>query len=260
MKAAPTTCDAKRPRGGSGAMFDTIARRYDLLNRLTSLGLDRRWRRRLVASLTLGPGAEVLDLATGTADVALAIVARHPDARVVGVDPSPGMLEVGRRKARAAGAEAAIHLEVGDACRLPFADHRFDAAAIAFGIRNVADRPAALAEMARLVRPGGRVAVLELTEPRRGLLARLARLHIHRVVPAVGALVAGGGEAGEAYRYLERSIAAFPPPADFAELMRHSGLANLEVTPLGFGAVHLFVAQPAPAVSACRSAALEVTA
>lgn len=249
MSRARTTTGQGLPRGGSGAMFDTIARRYDLLNRMTSFGLDRRWRERMVESLALPANAEVLDLATGTADVALAICDRHPDAQVVGVDPSPGMLDVGREKVAAAGYAAAIRLEVGDACDLASADHRFDAATIAFGIRNVPDRPAALREMARVVKPGGRVAILELTEPRRGILARLARIHIHRIVPALGTLVAGNRQGQVAYRYLESSIAAFPAPGEFAEMMNACGLEVEEVRPLSLGAVHLFVARvPHPEV------------
>lgn len=228
-------------------MFDTIAARYDLLNRMTSLGLDRRWRKRLVASLELEPGARVLDLATGTADVALAILAGEPAGQVVGVDPSAQMLAVGREKVRAANLTRAIDLREGDACALPFEADSFDAVTIAFGIRNVSDRPRALAEMARVVRPRGRVAVLELTEPEGGLIGRAARLHVHRIVPALGAWLSRGRGGGEAYRYLERSIAAFPPPADFAAMMAENGLEVLRVRPLSFGTVHLFVAQPDPA-------------
>ena len=233
------------PRGGSGAMFDTIAARYDLLNRMTSFGLDRRWRKRMVASLGLVPGSRVLDLATGTADVALAILADEPAGHVVGVDPSTHMLAVGRDKVRAARLAHAIDLREGDACALPFERDSFDAVTIAFGIRNVPDRPRALAEMARVVRPGGRIAVLELTEPRGGLIGRAARLHVHRIVPALGSWLSRG--RGDAYRYLEKSIAAFPPPEDFAAMMTASGLEVLQVCPLSFGAVHLFVAQPDPA-------------
>jgi len=228
-------------------MFDTIAARYDLLNRMTSFGLDRRWRKRLVSSLALASGARVLDLATGTADVALAVLAHEPRGRVVGIDPSPRMLAVGRAKVRAAGLENMIDLQQGDACSLPFDDDSFDAVTIAFGIRNVPDRPRALAEMARVVRPEGRVAVLELSEPRNGLLGRVARWHIHCVVPALGAWLSRGRGGGEAYRYLERSIAAFPLPTAFASLMTTSGLEVLAVQPLSFGAVHLFVGRPSRA-------------
>lgn len=229
------------PADGSGAMFDAIAERYDRLNRILSLGVDRRWRRRTVHALELPPGAEVLDLATGTGDLALAIAEGCPDVRVVGSDPSPRMLEIGERKIGERGLGERVRLELGDAQRLPFADDRFDGVSIAFGIRNVPDRRAALAEMARVVKPGGRVAILELSEPRKGLLAPLARFHIQTVVPRLGALLSGARE----YRYLERSIAAFPPPDEFAEMMRRAGLEVLAVEPLTFGVCHLFVGRPA---------------
>ncbi len=218
-------------------MFDGIAPRYDLLNRLSSLGLDRGWRRKLVDSLAVdGPG-RVLDLATGTADVALAIARRHPQVSVVGADPSAGMLAVGREKVATAGLGDRIELVEADALALPFADDHFDAACIAFGIRNVPDRPAGLAEMGRVVRPGGVVSVLELTEPRGTPLAPLARLHVHAVVPALGALLSGA----DAYRYLRRSIAAFPPPPEFARIMEDSGLRDVRFDRLGPGAAALWV-------------------
>lgn len=225
------------PRGGSGAMFDRIAARYDLLNRVMSLGLDRRWRTRLVRALDLPPDARVLDVASGTADVALRIIALHASARVTGLDPSAAMLAVGADKVRRAGREDAITLVVGDAQALPFADSTFDAACIAFGIRNVPDRLAALREMARVTRPGGRVAVLELGEPGGGALSSLARLHVRHVVPRLGALLSGSRE----YRYLQESIAAFPPPDAFMQLMRDASLADVRAERLSFGAVHLYV-------------------
>lgn len=221
-------------------MFDAIAHRYDLLNRVMSLGIDQRWRLRTVRALELKPGARVLDLATGTADVALAIARRHPDAHIVGVDPSERMLEVGRRKVTERGQDPRIELHVGDAQSLPFADGSFDAVCIAFGIRNVPDRGRALREMARVTRAGGRVAVLELSEPGGGPLAALARFHIHTVVPRLGAILSGARE----YRYLQQSIAAFPPAREFAALMDESGLEVLRVEPLTFGVCHLFVGTP----------------
>jgi demethylmenaquinone methyltransferase / 2-methoxy-6-polyprenyl-1,4-benzoquinol methylase len=227
---------------GSGAMFDGIARRYDLLNRVMSMGLDRLWRRRTVKALRLDPDSRALDLATGTADLAVAIARRHPRSRVVGLDPSLGMLAVGREKIARAGLDERVTLQLGDARALPYPDDSFDGVCIAFGIRNVPDRAAALAEMARVTRPGGRVAVLELSEPRRGLLAPLARLHIRTLVPRIGALLSGSRE----YRYLQRSIAAFPPADEFAEMMRAAGLDVLEVAPQTFGVCHLYVGTPAP--------------
>lgn len=222
---------------GSGAMFDAIAARYDMLNRVLSLGLDRGWRRALVEAMALDADDEVLDLATGTGDVALDIVRAHPDAQVVGVDPSAGMLTVGRSKVTRAGLDGRITLLEGDAQAMPFADDRFAAACIAFGIRNVPDRALGLAELARVTRPGGRVVVLELGEPRSGLLARGVRFHIRQVVPRVGALLSGASE----YRYLQRSVADFPAPEAFAAMMAEAGLAVEPPRALGFGAAWLYV-------------------
>jgi demethylmenaquinone methyltransferase / 2-methoxy-6-polyprenyl-1,4-benzoquinol methylase len=227
------------PRPGSGAMFDGIAARYDLLNRLASFGLDRSWRRRAVRALALRPGARVIDVATGTADVAIAITRAQPDLQVIGVDPSPGMLAVGREKIEALGLGSQIELRQGDAEALPCPDHACDAAVIAFGIRNVVDRPTALAEMARVTRPGGRVVVLELSEPEHGALSAVARLHVRAIVPRLGAWLSGAPE----YRYLARSIAAFPPPAEFAKLLASTGLVPIAIERLGFGACHLFVCE-----------------
>ena len=226
--------------GGSGAMFDRIAHRYDLLNRVLSMGIDRRWRKRTVEALALQPGYHVLDLATGTADLALAIARRHFDGRVIGVDPSENMLAVGARKVAAAGLSERVALEQGDAQQLPFDDATFDGVSMAFGIRNVPDRAKALREMARVTRPGGRVAILELGEPRAGVIAPLARFHIRQLVPRVGALLSGAGP----YRYLQESIAAFPSPGVFAELMERCGLRVLQVDHLTFGVCVLYVAEP----------------
>ncbi len=222
---------------GSGAMFDAIAARYDLLNRVLSLGLDRGWRRALVRAMAIDPGDTVLDLATGTGDVALDIARAHGDASIVGVDPSAGMLAVGRDKVAEAGLAHRIELREGDAQALPFDDDHVAASCIAFGIRNVPDRALGLAEMARVTRPGGRVVVLELGEPRSGLLARGVRFHIRQVVPRVGALLSGAQE----YRYLQRSVAAFPAPDVFAAMMREAGMRVDDPQPMGFGAAWLYV-------------------
>ena len=232
-----TSTDAKL---GSGQMFDAIAARYDLLNRVISLGVDQRWRRRMVEAIEAQAGHRVLDLATGTADVAIQVARKHPDATVVGLDPSANMLAVGRDKIAAGLLTSRVTLELGDAQALPFADASFDASVMAFGIRNVPDRSAALREMARVVRPGGRVVILELNEPRSGLLGPLARFHVHKVVPFVGAALSGSKE----YSYLQASIAAFPAPEAFAAQMSEAGLDVLRVEPQTFGVACLFVATP----------------
>jgi demethylmenaquinone methyltransferase/2-methoxy-6-polyprenyl-1,4-benzoquinol methylase len=228
------------PNPGSGEMFDQIAGRYDLLNRLMSMGIDQSWRRKTVAAMALSDGALVLDLATGTADLAMMIAKIHPDARVIGSDPSERMLEVGAEKVEREGLAGRVTLEVGDAQTLPYENDTFDACCIAFGIRNVPDRRAALTEMARVTKPGGRVAVLELGEPSVGWLSPFARFHVRKVIPRLGSMLSGSRE----YRYLQESIAAFPPAHDFAEQMRIAGLDVLEIKPLTFGACTLFVAQP----------------
>lgn len=228
------------PAPGSGAMFDRIAGRYDMLNRVMSFGVDKRWRKKTVAALALPKtdACRVLDVATGTGDLAIDIARRHPGAAVIGVDPSAKMIEVGAGKVTRF--DGRVSLVLGDAQALAFDDGHFDAVTIAFGIRNVPDRARGLAEMARVCRVGGRVAILELGEPKRGVMAPLARFHIRQVVPRLGALLSGSKE----YRYLQTSIAAFPPPDEFAQLMTANGLTVLEVVPLTFGVCNLYVGTP----------------
>lgn len=229
-------------RPGSGQMFDNIARRYDLLNRLMSFGVDKRWRRRTVRALALpgdGP-CRVLDVATGTGDLAIDVARTHRGAVVVGVDPSRKMIEFGRPKLVDRKLADRVTLEEGDAQALAHPDASFDGVCIAFGIRNVPDRAQGLREMARVCKPGGRVAVLELGEPKRGVIAPLARFHIRQVVPRVGAWLSGAKE----YRYLQTSIAAFPAPDEFAAMMQAAGLTVLEVVPLTFGVCNLYVGTP----------------
>jgi demethylmenaquinone methyltransferase/2-methoxy-6-polyprenyl-1,4-benzoquinol methylase len=218
-------------------MFDAIADRYDLLNRVLSLGVDQHWRSEAVRALELTGASRVLDVATGTADLALRVARALPEAHVTGVDPSPRMLDVGRQKVERAGLTGRIHLEAGSVEALPYPDASFDGVTIAFGIRNAVDRPRGLAEMRRVTRPGGRVVVLELGEPGSGPLAAAARWHIHQVVPWVGGVLSGRRE----YRYLQTSIAAFPSREEFARLMTGAGLRVERVEPLLFGSASLFV-------------------
>ena len=223
---------------GSGAMFDRIARRYDLLNRVLSMGADRKWRRQAAAALGLARDVRILDLASGTGDMALEVLRQCPTAHVVGLDPSLRMLLLARHKT---GTLAGFRFVVGDAQALPFRPEAFDAVTMAFGIRNVPDRLGALGEIRRVLRPGGRAAILELAEPRRGRLAGLARVWVRVVIPWLGGLLSGGAE----YRYLQRSMEDFPTPDAFVALMRRGGLADPTVTPMMLGAVHLFEATSA---------------
>lgn len=233
MVVAPGT--AVRP--GSGEFFDAIAGRYDLLNRVLSLGIDRGWRKKTVRALALAGGMRALDLATGTADLAIETARVHDGVDVVGIDPSTAMLAIGRDKVRRRALDGRVTLLEGDAQRIDQPDASFDAISIAFGIRNVPDRDRALREMVRVGKPGARVAILELGEPRGGIMGPLARFHVHVMVPTIGALLSGASE----YRYLQRSIAAFPAAEAFAEQMREAGMVDVRATPLTFGVCHLYV-------------------
>jgi demethylmenaquinone methyltransferase/2-methoxy-6-polyprenyl-1,4-benzoquinol methylase len=222
---------------GSGAMFDRIAGRYDRLNRLLSFGLDRGWRRQLVQALGLRGPCRVLDLATGTADLALELVRADHRVEVVGLDAAPRMLDIAARKVSAQGLAKRVELVAGDAARLPFQTGSFDACTMAFGIRNMPDRRKVLEEIRRVTRPGGQVAVLELTEPSAGMLTPLLKWYVHVLVPLLGALFSGVAE----YRYLAGSIAAFPPPNEFVNLLGEAGVLPTRVDAMTFGVAHLYL-------------------
>jgi demethylmenaquinone methyltransferase/2-methoxy-6-polyprenyl-1,4-benzoquinol methylase len=221
-------------------MFDAIAPRYDLLNHLLSVGLDRRWRARAVAELTLPDGARVLDVCTGTADLALAALEAGSKVSVVGVDFAGEMLRRGRDKLKARGLTRSIRLVRADATRVPLADRTCDAATIGFGIRNVAEPEAALAEIARVVRPGGGLAILEFGEPRIPGIRTLYRWYFRYVLPRVGRSVS---KHDSAYSYLPASVGHFPPPAEFARLIESRGFTNVRAVPLTFGIVYLYMAE-----------------
>ncbi|HEX2044156.1 MAG TPA: class I SAM-dependent methyltransferase [Gaiellaceae bacterium] len=210
------------------SMFDRIAPVYDTMNRVMTAGLDRRWRR-LAAASVVRAGDEVLDACCGTGDLALA--GEREGGRVTGVDFSERMLERARGKSRA------IEWVRGDLLALPFADASYDAATVGFGIRNVEDLEAGLRELARVLRPGGRLACLEITRPR-GLLRPFFRLWFDGLVPLAGRLLPGGA----AYSYLPASVRRFPGPEDLAGAMRAAGFEDVRWRLLGGGIVSLHVA------------------
>ena len=215
---APGTLEAREVR----AMFDRIARVYDLLNTLMTAGLHHRWRERAADLAHVGPGARVLDVATGTGDLAIELARRvAPGGAVVGSDFSEEMLARARRKPQPAGAE--LRFEWGDALELPFADGSFDAATVGFGARNFSDLSRGLQEMVRVVRPGGRVVVLEFTSPTRPPLSIFYSLWFDRVVPLLGRL-AGDPDA---YSYLPDSVKRFPVPAGLAAELERAGLREI---------------------------------
>ena len=219
-------------------MFDAIAPRYDLLNRLLSAGIDRRWRAAAIRSLRLTGSETVLDVCTGTADVALE-ARRGGAARVLGIDFARAMLVLGAKKVAAADESGRIPLVHADAMRIPVRDAAVDAVTIAFGIRNVEQPEAACAEMARVLRPGGRLAVLEFGVPRFPGVRPLYLWYFRRVLPLIGRLISGHGGA---YTYLPASVGAFPPPEQFMDSLRRAGFADTRALPLTFGIVQLYTA------------------
>ncbi|WP_459942851.1 bifunctional demethylmenaquinone methyltransferase/2-methoxy-6-polyprenyl-1,4-benzoquinol methylase UbiE [Deferrisoma palaeochoriense] len=220
------------------AMFSAIAPTYDLLNRILSLGIDRGWRRELVRRIP-GEARRVLDLACGTGDVALEIRKQRPEARVYGADFALPMLRAGVPKLRRRGADGSILLQNASAEDLPYASDTFDAATIAFGIRNVARRERALGELHRVLRPGGVLLVLDFSLPRSAGLAALYRVYFHRMLPFVGGVISGNFEA---YRYLPRSVEGFPPRFRFAAMMTRAGFGRVSYRDLTFGIVTLYEA------------------
>ncbi|HET9266294.1 MAG TPA: bifunctional demethylmenaquinone methyltransferase/2-methoxy-6-polyprenyl-1,4-benzoquinol methylase UbiE [Vicinamibacterales bacterium] len=221
-------------------MFDSIAPRYDLLNHVLSAGMDRGWRERAVDALALRPGDRALDLCTGTADVAIAMARRVAGSLVVGVDFAGAMLSIGDTKVREAGLETDICFVRGDAAHIPLADRTCDAAAIAFGIRNVAEPERALAELSRVLRPGARLAILEFGHPRIPGIRTLYGWYFRYLLPLVGRFVSSHRSA---YSYLPASVGAFPPAAEFSRIIGAHGFTNVRAVPLTLGIVYLYVAE-----------------
>ena len=218
-------------------MFGSIARRYDLLNRALSLGIDVAWRREAVREATRYAPHDVLDVATGTADLAIGLKRSAPEARVIGVDFAAPMLAIGREKAVRAGVD--VTLERGDGTALGYAEGRFDVVTIAYGLRNFADVDAGLHEFHRVLRPGGRLVVLEFPPPRPGPIGWLFRAYFLHVLPRIGGLVSGDAEA---YAYLPRSVLAFPEPRDLARRMQDAGFRSVRFKLQTFGISALHVA------------------
>ncbi len=221
------------------AMFDRIAPRYDRLNRLLSLGIDGAWRREaLAAALADGP-ARVLDVATGTADMALLLKRARPETQVIGVDFAETMLQVGRAKVARLGLE--VSLQRADALALPFADASFDALTVAYGLRNFADVERGLAEMRRVLRVGGRLVVLEFPPPPANLAGRALRWYGRHVMPMIGGWISGDRTA---YAYLPASTEAFLAPAELSAAIAAAGFARVQhrLQSFGVSALHVGVA------------------
>lgn len=214
-------------------MFDRVASRYDALNSVMTAGLHHSWRKRAADRAELGPGDTALDVCCGTGDLALELASRvSPGGHVVGCDFSEPMLDLAREKAAARGAGGA-RFEWADALSLPYDADRFDAVTVGFGIRNLADLDRGLAEMARVLRPGGRLVILEITQPTRPPLSTFFSLWFDRIVPLLGSF----SDESDAYTYLPESVRSFPPPPRLAELMDGAGLSRIRWTILAGGII-----------------------
>ena len=222
-------------------MFDAIAGNYDRLNHLLSAGIDKRWRKKAIVSLRLTGKEKVLDLCTGTADLALAAVSASPGAsRVLGIDFAGEMLRIGLDKLRQRQLEPRVTLVRGDAVRIPAASAWADAVTIAFGIRNVQNTHAACDEIFRVLKPGGRLAVLEFAIPTTPVVRNVYLWYFNQVLPRIGSLIS---RHNAAYGYLPASVGAFASPDEFVTILRQSGFVELGAAPLTFGIVYLYTAR-----------------
>lgn len=218
-------------------MFDRIAPRYDLLNHTLSFNVDRLWRRRTVAVVRRDAPGRIVDIATGTGDLAIALARALPGARITGVDLSPEMLAVARRKVEARGLGERIRLEEGDAEHLALPSAEADAVSVAFGVRNFDDPLKGLRELHRLLRPGGRIVILEFSRPGNRLFRALYEWYSFRLLPFVGGLVS---REKRAYEYLPASVSAFPSGEDFLALLRRAGFTACEARSQSWGIAHIY--------------------
>jgi len=222
------------------AMFSSIARRYDLANHLLSFNRDKKWRKRLVAVCAPKPGDKILDVCTGTADLAIEFARSGINAEIIGLDLSKQMLDVGRNKVQRSGLQEKIKLQEGHALQLPFADESFDIVAIAFGLRNLPDLREGVTEMSRVLKESGRLAILEFSVPQNALFRRLYLFYLAKIMPLFGGAITGSRIA---YEYLYASILEFPDRQGILEWMRNAGLKNLKTFTLSFGIATIYLGE-----------------
>jgi demethylmenaquinone methyltransferase/2-methoxy-6-polyprenyl-1,4-benzoquinol methylase len=219
-------------------MFGTIAPRYDLLNRMLSFGIDRRWRRKAVRLLKYREGARILDVATGTGDVALEIArTTPPSVKITGADFCKEMVDLGQIKAAQSPYADRIDFKVAPCEDLPFPNETFDSITIAFGIRNVVDRKLGLAEMWRVLRPGGRMIILEFSTPRSHLFRQIYYFYFRRLLPVIGGLIS----TYNAYKYLPDSVLEFPSHEEFAAMIEDAGFHSVHIRELTFGIASIYI-------------------
>lgn len=220
-------------------MFDNISAKYDFLNHTLSLGIDRGWRRKLLRLASKAKPKTILDVATGTGDLAIALADLKPD-RIIGVDISEGMLSYGHKKVEKKGLKGLITLQKGDSESLDFADNTFDAVTVAFGVRNFEHLEAGLAEMLRVTKPGGKIYILEFSQPEGFPFAQLYKFYFKNILPLIGRWVS---KDSRAYSYLPDSVEAFPYGEAFADILKRIGYKNIKLHPLTFGVATIYEAE-----------------
>jgi demethylmenaquinone methyltransferase/2-methoxy-6-polyprenyl-1,4-benzoquinol methylase len=241
--AETAAVDVSKAPAKIAGMFDAIAGNYDFLNHLLSAGIDRRWRKKAIRALQLRGSERVLDLCTGTGDLAIAAREATPAARqVIGIDFAGEMLRIGLDKVRQRHFDPSITLARGDATSIPLPDQSVDAITIGFGIRNVENTATACDEMRRVLTDGGRLAILEFAVPTAPVIRQLYAWYFNRVLPAIGRIIS---RHNAAYGYLPASVGAFATPDDFVKLLRHRGFDDVRASPLTFGIVYLYTARKA---------------
>ena len=222
------------------AMFDRISPKYDRLNHLLSFNIDKIWRKKTAKAVAKCHPKTILDLATGTADLAIALAKHNPQAHIIGMDISEKMLEKGKEKVKQQGFESQIELRLGDAASLPFGDNSFDAVTVAFGVRNFENRTRSLAEIHRVLKPNGFVYILEFSMPEKFPIKQLYRLYFKHILPKIGRIVS---KDASAYTYLPNSVEQFPKPTDFMQEISTQGLTEATMRRFGFGIATLYLAE-----------------
>lgn len=237
MTVVPYKEDQAGKKQQVARMFDSISPKYDFLNHFLSLGIDIRWRKKAIRKLKdLNPKV-ILDVATGTGDFAIEALALNPN-RVIGVDISEGMLDMGRKKMKALGHEAIIELRTGDSENLPFEDNKIDAVIVAFGVRNFENLEKGISEMYRVLRPGGRMVILEFSKPRSFPFKQLYNFYFNFILPKIGRLISRDPAA---YTYLPESVQAFPDGEEFTRILKRIGFNQTACEPLTFGISSLYL-------------------
>jgi len=237
MTVLPYKQDSAAKKDQVARMFDNISSDYDFLNHFLSLGIDILWRKKAIAELKLLKPKKILDVATGTGDFAIEAIKLNPE-KVIGVDISEGMLNVGRKKMKAKAYDDRIELRYGDSEKLPFEDDSFDAVIVAFGVRNFENLENGLKEMFRVVRKGGKIVVLEFSKPVKFPFKQLYNFYFKFVLPKIGRWVS---KDSSAYTYLPESVQAFPDGEGFTKILDHLGYKDTQCKPLTFGISSLYI-------------------